>query len=72
MFNINGIVMLININVFGLMNVNGIVIFGCLVIVNGEFISKFVNVFRVINGDYGFFICNDAFNTYFLFIVVGD
>nr|5NXH_A Chain A, Long-tail fiber proximal subunit [Tequatrovirus T4]5NXH_B Chain B, Long-tail fiber proximal subunit [Tequatrovirus T4]5NXH_C Chain C, Long-tail fiber proximal subunit [Tequatrovirus T4] len=71
-FNINGTVMPININASGLMNVNGTATFGRSVTANGEFISKSANAFRAINGDYGFFIRNDASNTYFLLTAAGD
>lgn len=71
-FSINGTVMPININASGLMNVNGVATFGSSVTANGEFISKSANAFRAINGDYGFFIRNDAANTYFMLTASGD
>ena len=71
-FSINGTVMPININASGLMNVNGVATFGRSVTANGEFISKSANAFRAINGDYGFFIRNDASNTYFMLTAAGD
>jgi len=71
-FSINGTVMPININASGLMNVNGVATFGRSVTANGEFISKSANAFRAISGDYGFFIRNDAVNTYFMLTAAGD
>ncbi|QHR76706.1 long tail fiber proximal subunit [Escherichia phage moskry] len=71
-FSINGTVMPININASGLMNVNGVATFGRSVTANGEFISKSANAFRAISGDYGFFIRNDAANTYFMLTASGD
>lgn len=71
-FSINGTVMPININASGLMNVNGVATFGRSVTANGEFISKSANAFRAISGDYGFFIRNDAANTYFMLTAAGD
>ncbi|AIZ02606.1 tail fiber protein proximal subunit [Escherichia phage vB_EcoM_VR25] len=71
-FSINGTVMSINVNASGLLNVNGVATFGRSVTANGEFISKSANAFRAINGDYGFFIRNDAATTYFMLTNSGD
>ncbi|UTQ79564.1 long tail fiber proximal subunit [Escherichia phage N2] len=71
-FSINGTVMPINVNALGSLNANGVATFGSSVTANGEFISKSSNAFRAINGDYGFFIRNDAANTYFMLTASGD
>ncbi|XAO14083.1 long tail fiber [Escherichia phage JM10] len=71
-FSINGTVMPINVNASGSLNANGVATFGSSVTANGEFISKSANAFRVISGDYGFFIRNDAANTYFMLTASGD
>lgn len=71
-FSINGTVMPINVNASGSLNANGVATFGSSVTANGEFISKSANAFRAINGDYGFFIRNDAANTYFMLTASGD
>ncbi|ELS1646713.1 hypothetical protein R4898_005400, partial [Escherichia coli] len=71
-FSINGTVMPINVNASGSLNANGVATFGSSVTANGEFISKSANAFRAINGNYGFFIRNDAANTYFMLTASGD
>ncbi|QBO65115.1 putative long tail fiber, proximal subunit [Escherichia phage vB_EcoM_G50] len=71
-FSINGTVMPINVNASGSLNANGVATFGSSVTANGEFISKSANAFRAISGNYGFFIRNDAANTYFMLTASGD
>ena len=71
-FSINGTVMPININASGTLNANGVATFGSSVTANGEFIGKSPNAFRVINGNYGFFIRNAGNDTYFMLTAAGD
>lgn len=40
--------------------------------VDGEIVSKSGNGFRIVQGDYGFFIRNDGSNTYFMLTNLGD
>lgn len=40
--------------------------------VDGEIVSKSGNGFRIVQGDYGFFILNDGSNTYFMLTNSGD
>lgn len=72
LFNILGTMQSVHASVRGVLNVTGVSTFNSSVTANGEFISKSANAFRAINGDYGFFIRNDAANTYFMLTASGD
>ena len=72
LFNISGTMQSVNASVRGVLNVTGVSTFNSSVTANGEFISKSANAFRAISGDYGFFIRNDAANTYFMLTASGD
>ncbi|WPK34456.1 long tail fiber [Escherichia phage AV112] len=71
-FSINGTVRPINVNASGTLNANGAATFGRSVTAQGEFITYSANAFRAISGNYGFFIRNDAVNTYFMLTASGD